>query len=65
MASNAGVSVEVWVYDLSKGMMAAMSQPLLGKHLDGLWHTSIVVNGKESVSFSFSLVHGRGVTSPE
>eukprot|EP00039_Didymoeca_costata_P026628 m.16258 g.16258 ORF g.16258 m.16258 type:complete len:172 (+) comp5642_c0_seq2:237-752(+) len=39
--------VEVWVYDLSHGMMSAMSQQFLGKQLDGLWHTSVVAFGKE------------------
>eukprot|EP00041_Stephanoeca_diplocostata_P005206 m.57976 g.57976 ORF g.57976 m.57976 type:complete len:191 (-) comp15634_c0_seq1:49-621(-) len=39
--------VQVYVYDLSHGMMAAMSQQFLGKKLDGLWHTGIHVYGKE------------------
>lgn len=40
-------SVRVHVYDLSKGMAAMLSQPLLGKHIDGVWHTGVVVFGRE------------------
>ena len=42
-----GVEVVLLVYDLSQGMAASMSQALIGKHIDGIWHTSIVVYGKE------------------
>eukprot|EP00040_Diaphanoeca_grandis_P011446 m.58684 g.58684 ORF g.58684 m.58684 type:complete len:189 (+) comp22597_c0_seq1:214-780(+) len=40
-------SVKIYVYDLSKGMMAAMSQQFLGKHIAGLWHTGVVAYGQE------------------
>ena len=39
--------VHVHVYDLSKGMAAMLSQPLLGKQIDGVWHTGVVVFGRE------------------
>jgi len=42
MSSSSPVSV--YIYDLSQGMMTAMSAQLLGKQLNGIWHTSIVVS---------------------
>lgn len=39
--------VELYVYDLSKGMAKMMSLPLTGKQFDGIWHTSIVVHETE------------------
>eukprot|EP00053_Salpingoeca_punica_P008097 m.73311 g.73311 ORF g.73311 m.73311 type:complete len:166 (-) comp14449_c0_seq1:281-778(-) len=39
--------VKIYVYDLSHGMLAAMSLQMFGTFLDGLWHTSVVVYGKE------------------
>ncbi|XP_065349319.1 uncharacterized protein LOC135945509 isoform X4 [Cloeon dipterum] len=44
---NIGVTVELHVYDLTKGLAATLSQMLLGKHLDGVWHTGIVAYGRE------------------
>lgn len=38
--------VKVYVYDLTKGM-AAMADKLLGRHLDGIWHTSVVAYRRE------------------
>lgn len=35
------------VYDLSGGMARMMSLPLIGKQIDGIWHTSVVVYNKE------------------
>ena len=40
-------AVTLAVYDLSRGMAAAMSQQILGEQLDGIWHTGIRVFGKE------------------
>ncbi|KAJ8683152.1 hypothetical protein QAD02_018944 [Eretmocerus hayati] len=42
-----GTTVEVFVYDLTRGMAAAMSQMLVGRHLDGIWHTAVVAYGRE------------------
>eukprot|EP00911_Craspedida_sp_UC1_P000834 UC1_evm1s640 len=47
--------VEVWVYDLSHGMAAAMSEQLIGKRVDGIWHTAVVVYGHE-------IYFGNGIT---
>lgn len=33
------------VYDLSGGIAAQFSEVLLGKRIEGVWHTSIVVAG--------------------
>ncbi|KAL4239793.1 Desumoylating isopeptidase 1 [Mactra antiquata] len=43
----ANENVKVYIYDLSHGMARAMSQALLGKQLEGIWHTGIVVYGQE------------------
>lgn len=39
--------VTVYRYDISMGMAAQMSQMLLGRQLDGIWHTGVVVHGSE------------------
>lgn len=39
--------VELYVYDLSHGMVRNLSRALIGKQLDGLWHTGIVVHQRE------------------
>eukprot|EP01147_Barroeca_monosierra_P001484 gene1484-4642_t len=39
--------VKVYLYDLSHGMMSAMSEAILGRRFEALWHTSIVVFGRE------------------
>ncbi|XP_033100206.1 uncharacterized protein LOC117103706 [Anneissia japonica] len=39
--------VKLYVYDLTKGIARSMSQAFLGKQLDGIWHTSIVVFARE------------------
>jgi len=39
--------VEVYLYDLSQGMAAALSPAFLGKQIEGIWHTGIVVYGHE------------------
>jgi hypothetical protein len=39
--------VQLYQYDLSKGSAKLLSPLLVGKQLDGLWHTSLVVYGKE------------------
>ena len=33
------VKVQLAVYDLSNGMASAMSESILGKRIDGIWHT--------------------------
>ncbi|KAL6252202.1 hypothetical protein P5V15_015175 [Pogonomyrmex californicus] len=39
--------VELYIYDLTKGMAAMMSPILIGRQLDGIWHTAIVAYGRE------------------
>lgn len=39
--------VKLHVYDLSQGMAKSMSKALVGKQIDGVWHTGIVIYGKE------------------
>lgn len=43
----ASTDVMLFVYDLSKGLAKQLSLPLLGKQLDGIWHTSIVIFNRE------------------
>ncbi|GLG94257.1 Uncharacterized protein GBIM_01500 [Gryllus bimaculatus] len=47
MDGDVGVAVELYVYDLTRGMAAMMSQMLVGRHLEGIWHTAIVAYGRE------------------
>lgn len=42
-----GEAVVLYVYDLSRGMAAALSPSLLGQRIDGIWHTGLVVFGHE------------------
>lgn len=39
--------VKLYIYDLSRGMARQLSPLILGKQLEGIWHTAIVVHGKE------------------
>lgn len=39
--------VELLVYDLSGGLARQLSASLLGRHFDAVYHTSIVVHGRE------------------
>ena len=42
-----GHQVTLHLYDLSQGMARSMSPALLGRQIDGIWHTGIVVHGQE------------------
>ncbi|KAH9927057.1 DUF862-domain-containing protein [Amylocystis lapponica] len=46
--------VQLYVYDLSNGLARQLSLQLTGKQIDGIWHTSIVVFGKE-------IFYGQGI----
>ncbi|KAF9046669.1 PPPDE putative peptidase domain-containing protein [Panaeolus papilionaceus] len=48
-------SVKLYVYDLSNGMARQMSRQLTGRQIDGIWHTSVVVFGKE-------VFYGQGIS---
>jgi len=57
--------VELYVYDLSNGMARQLSAQLTGRQIDGIWHTSVVVFGKEvfygqgiNISFPGQTPHG-------
>ncbi|KAG0036233.1 hypothetical protein BGZ82_004506 [Podila clonocystis] len=39
--------VQVYLYDLSQGMARTMSMGLTGRQIDGIWHTSVVIFGRE------------------
>ena len=39
--------VDLYIYDLSQGFAAMMSQSLLGFRLEAIYHTAIVINGRE------------------
>ncbi|XP_076309626.1 uncharacterized protein LOC143224962 [Tachypleus tridentatus] len=39
--------VQLYIYDLSKGLAGNLSSIFLGKHLPGIWHTGIVAYGRE------------------
>ncbi|TSK14689.1 Desumoylating isopeptidase 1 [Bagarius yarrelli] len=40
-------NVKLYIYDLSKGLARQLSPMLLGKQLEGVWHTSITIYGAE------------------
>jgi len=42
-----GYKVKVYIYDLTQGMARTMGPALIGRPLDGVWHTAVVVFGKE------------------
>ncbi|KAF9651564.1 DUF862-domain-containing protein [Thelephora ganbajun] len=39
--------VQLYIYDLSNGLARQLSLSLTGKQIDGIWHTSVVVFGRE------------------
>ncbi|KAG8344658.1 endo-beta-N-acetylglucosaminidase [Trypanosoma vivax] len=39
--------VQLYCYDLSRGMAASMSLAVIGRQLEGIWHTAVVVYGRE------------------
>ncbi|SBT48595.1 conserved protein, unknown function [Plasmodium ovale wallikeri] len=45
MASSFNVKLKI--YDLSRGMVKAWSPLLIGKQIDGVWHTAVLVYDKE------------------
>eukprot|EP00118_Oscarella_pearsei_P001239 m.6955 g.6955 ORF g.6955 m.6955 type:complete len:468 (+) comp17295_c0_seq2:127-1530(+) len=45
--ADVGHSVKLQVYDISRGLAQQLSEPLLGKKLEGVWHTGVFVYGKE------------------
>jgi len=48
--SNSTSTVVLHVYDLSKGMMAAMSRQFLGQHFEGIWYARPVSLSRSCLS---------------
>ncbi|KAG6333812.1 hypothetical protein ID866_5272, partial [Astraeus odoratus] len=46
--------LQLYVYDLSNGLAREISMQLTGRQIDGIWHTSVVVFGKE-------IFYGQGI----
>lgn len=39
--------VQLYAYDVTNGMCGQMSEEILGRRIEGVWHTSIVVFDRE------------------
>ena len=39
--------VKLYIYDITNGMGKSLAPMFIGRPLEGVWHTSIVVYGKE------------------
>ncbi|PVF95021.1 hypothetical protein CPB86DRAFT_776407 [Serendipita vermifera] len=50
-----GVAVQLWIYDLSKGVARNLARVITRSEIGGIWHTSIVVFGRE-------IWYGDGIT---
>ncbi|XP_048507925.1 uncharacterized protein LOC105686408 isoform X4 [Athalia rosae] len=46
-SDEVGTIVELYIYDLTNGMASMMAPMMIGRNLDGIWHTSIVAYGRE------------------
>jgi len=44
---SAGERVFLYIYDLSRGLARSLSPSLIGRQIDGVWHTSVVCYGYE------------------
>ncbi|KAF4106626.1 desumoylating isopeptidase 1b isoform X1 [Onychostoma macrolepis] len=47
MADGSSFNAKLYIYDLSKGLARQLSPMMLGKQVEGIWHTSIVIYGEE------------------
>lgn len=47
MLGRRKVKVQIYLYDMSGGRAAYLSPLLLGRRLEGIWHSGVVVHGKE------------------
>ena len=45
--NNNEIPVQIYQYDLTNGMLRSMGRNLIGKNIEGIWHTSCVVYGIE------------------
>ncbi|VVC90073.1 uncharacterized protein LOC126978780 isoform X2 [Leptidea sinapis] len=57
MASEEGVPVDLYIYDLTHGLASFLSPAILGRQIEGVWHTAIVVYEREY------FYGGSGITS--
>ncbi|CAB3239022.1 unnamed protein product [Arctia plantaginis] len=57
MASEQGTVVELYIYDLTNGLASVLSPSILGRQIEGVWHTAIVAYQRE---FFYG---GGGITS--
>lgn len=62
MAEEVSYPVELYVYDLSGGLARQLSASLLGRQIDAVYHTSIVI--KYSTPREFFFGQGISITSP-
>ncbi|XP_050581052.1 uncharacterized protein LOC126917802 isoform X1 [Bombus affinis] len=46
-AEDVKTTVELYIYDLTKGIASMMSRLVIGQHVEGIWHTAIVAYGRE------------------
>lgn len=58
-----GYRVSLNVYDLSQGLARQLSTSFLGKAIEGIWHTGVVVYGNEYY-FGGGIQHARVGTTP-
>ncbi|CAH1645251.1 unnamed protein product [Spodoptera littoralis] len=52
-----GTTVELYIYDLTNGLASILSPSILGRQIEGVWHTAVVVYDRE---FFYG---GSGITS--
>ena len=49
--------VSINLYDLSQGMAKSMSQMLIGRQIEGIWHTGVIVLFVVSPLYKLILPH--------
>ncbi|XP_075974000.1 uncharacterized protein LOC142975160 isoform X2 [Anticarsia gemmatalis] len=47
MAEEQGTVVELYIYDLTNGLASLLSPSILGRQIEGVWHTAVVVYQRE------------------
>jgi thioredoxin len=63
MENNKNNQVHLYVYDITNGMAKNLGHMLIGKFVEGVWHTSVVVFGKEFY-FAGGIVYDPPKTTP-
>jgi len=54
MVQDAEERVFLYIYDLSQGLARSLSPSLIGRQIDGIWHTSVVC-------FGYEYYYGQGI----